>query len=159
MPRTSPYRIELTDDERARLEVLARCYSSPHQDVVRAKIVLLAAGGLSNEEIAVRLDIPARSSPSGASVSTSSACQGFGTDRGPDVPRPFLRRWSWRSRRWRASFPIRAAFRSRAGTAPALARAAVERGIVPSISGTTVWRWLSAEAIRPWFKSRARLVG
>lgn len=31
-----------------------------------------------------------------------------------------------------------------------LARAAVERGIVCSISGTTVWRWLSADAIRPW---------
>lgn len=58
MPRTSPYRIELTDDERARLEVLARSYASPHRDVVRAKVVLLAAGGLSNEGIAVRLDIP-----------------------------------------------------------------------------------------------------
>jgi hypothetical protein len=45
MPRTSPYRIELTDDERARLEVLARSYSSPHRDVVRAKVVLLAASG------------------------------------------------------------------------------------------------------------------
>jgi hypothetical protein len=34
--------------------------------------------------------------------------------------------------------------------APDLARAAVERGIVASISGTTVWRWLSADTIRPW---------
>jgi hypothetical protein len=48
VPRTSPYRIELTDDERDRLEVLARSYSSPHRDVVRAKVVLLAAGGLFN---------------------------------------------------------------------------------------------------------------
>ena len=34
--------------------------------------------------------------------------------------------------------------------APDLARAAVEQGIVASISDTTVWRWLSADAIRPW---------
>jgi hypothetical protein len=27
---------------------------------------------------------------------------------------------------------------------------AINRGIVASISGTTVWRWLSADAIRPW---------
>jgi hypothetical protein len=33
---------------------------------------------------------------------------------------------------------------------PDLARAAVESGIVASISGTTIWRWLSADAIKPW---------
>lgn len=33
---------------------------------------------------------------------------------------------------------------------PELARQAVEQGIVASISGTTVWRWLTADAIRPW---------
>ncbi len=31
-----------------------------------------------------------------------------------------------------------------------IAQEAVKRGIVASISGTTVWRWLSADAIRPW---------
>jgi hypothetical protein len=31
-----------------------------------------------------------------------------------------------------------------------IARHAIERGIVASISGTTVWRWLSSDAIRPW---------
>lgn len=34
--------------------------------------------------------------------------------------------------------------------APDLARAAVEQGIIASISDTTIWRWLSADAIRPW---------
>jgi hypothetical protein len=33
---------------------------------------------------------------------------------------------------------------------PDLARAAVEQGIVASISDTTIWRWLSADAIKPW---------
>jgi hypothetical protein len=31
-----------------------------------------------------------------------------------------------------------------------IARAAVKQGLVAQISGTTVWRWLSADAIRPW---------
>jgi hypothetical protein len=33
---------------------------------------------------------------------------------------------------------------------PDLARAAVDQGIVASISDTTIWRWLSADAIKPW---------
>lgn len=33
---------------------------------------------------------------------------------------------------------------------PELARAAISQGLVASISGTTIWRWLSADAIRPW---------
>jgi hypothetical protein len=31
-----------------------------------------------------------------------------------------------------------------------LAREAVARGIVAEVSGTTVWRWLAEDAIRPW---------
>ena len=31
-----------------------------------------------------------------------------------------------------------------------IAREAVRRGMVASISGATVWRWLRADAIRPW---------
>ena len=32
-----------------------------------------------------------------------------------------------------------------------IARQAEKQGIVGSISGKTVWRWLSKDAIRPWF--------
>lgn len=32
-----------------------------------------------------------------------------------------------------------------------LARETVERGIVAAISGSTVWRWLSEDAIRPFY--------
>ncbi len=35
-------------------------------------------------------------------------------------------------------------------SASELARDAVMRGIVEQISGVTVWRWLSADAIKPW---------
>ena len=58
MPRTSPCVIGLSDDDRTDLERLAAKYSSPYRDVMRAKIVLYAARGLSNEEIGVRLDLP-----------------------------------------------------------------------------------------------------
>ena len=58
MPRKCPYRIDLSDAERARLEATARRYTSPYRDVICAKIVLYAAAGLENDEIAARLDTP-----------------------------------------------------------------------------------------------------
>ncbi len=58
MPRKCPYRIELSSAERARLEATTRKYTSPYRDVIRAKIVLYAAQGLDNDEIAGRLDTP-----------------------------------------------------------------------------------------------------
>jgi len=58
MPRESPFRVVLSVDERQHLESIARQYTSPYCEVVRAKIILLAAQGLSNEVIALRLDTP-----------------------------------------------------------------------------------------------------
>ena len=56
MPRTSPYTIELSEQERYVLEGRARKYTLPYRDVFRAQIVLLAAQGLRNDEIARRLN-------------------------------------------------------------------------------------------------------
>lgn len=56
MPRSSPYDIELTAAERDVLEDRAARYTLPYRDVVRAKIVLMAAEGLQNKQIAERLD-------------------------------------------------------------------------------------------------------
>jgi transposase len=56
MPRTSPYTIELTGEERSILEGRARKYTLPYREVFRARIILLAAQGLHNDEIALRLD-------------------------------------------------------------------------------------------------------
>ena len=56
MPRHSPYRIDLSDEEHASLELLARSYTLPYWQVTRAQMVLMAAGGLRNDEIAARLN-------------------------------------------------------------------------------------------------------
>jgi len=56
MPRRSPYTIELSDEERRILEERGRRYTLPYRDVVRAQMVLLAAQGLRNDEIALRLN-------------------------------------------------------------------------------------------------------
>jgi winged helix-turn helix protein len=55
MAGRSRYRIELSEAERRELEHRAACYSRPHREVLRAKLVLHAAEGLSNVEIGARL--------------------------------------------------------------------------------------------------------
>jgi transposase-like protein len=56
MARPPRHRIELRDDERCVLERMARAEKLPFQDVQRARIVLYAAEGLHDTEIAARLD-------------------------------------------------------------------------------------------------------
>ena len=58
MPRSSPYVIALTHTERSVLEARTRRYTLSYRDVMRAKVVLLAAEGLENKEIGERLDMP-----------------------------------------------------------------------------------------------------
>ena len=57
MPRRSPFSIKLSTEERRSLTARARKYTLPYFNVTRAKMILLAAEGLGNDEIAVRLDV------------------------------------------------------------------------------------------------------
>jgi transposase len=58
MPRKSPFNMNLSSEERQTLESMSRKYTSSYCDVIRAKIILLADEGLSNDVIASRLDTP-----------------------------------------------------------------------------------------------------
>ena len=57
MPRTSPFTIVLQAEEKRALEARARKYTLPYFSVLRAKMILLAAQGLGNDEIGARLDV------------------------------------------------------------------------------------------------------
>lgn len=56
MSRTSPFSIHLSSVEEAELQRRAGKYTLPYFQVQRAKMILLAAEGLNNDEIATRLD-------------------------------------------------------------------------------------------------------
>lgn len=55
MPRKSPYIIKLSSTEKSRLQEIAGKYTSPYMDVIRAKIILFAAEGLTNDQIGKHL--------------------------------------------------------------------------------------------------------
>ncbi len=58
MPRISPYKIILTNEEKSYLYSIARKYTAPYRDVIRAQVILLAAEDLENKEIGEKLNIP-----------------------------------------------------------------------------------------------------
>ena len=55
MPRSSPFPIRLSSVEAAELHRRTSKYTLPYFQVQRAKMILFAAEGLSNDEIARRL--------------------------------------------------------------------------------------------------------
>lgn len=55
MPRQSPYRIVLSREETRVLTARAGQYTRPYFEVLRAKMILLAAEGWSNEAIGASL--------------------------------------------------------------------------------------------------------
>jgi len=58
IPRKSPFKIILTNEERKYLITLARKYTAPYKDVIRAQVILMAAENMENKEIGERLNLP-----------------------------------------------------------------------------------------------------
>ena len=58
MPRIIQYTIQLNSLEKTRLEAQARKYTSSYYSVLRAKIILLAAQGRANDQIAASISVP-----------------------------------------------------------------------------------------------------
>ena len=57
MPRSSPFVIKLSPKERSTLEARARKYTLPYFEVLRARMILMAADGQANDEIAAALSV------------------------------------------------------------------------------------------------------
>ena len=151
MPRTSPYSIALAEAERTELEARARRYTSSYSEVVRARIVLYAAEGLGNDEIAARLDTPRQVVSKWRKRFFDQRLAGL-----TDLPRggrpPVFPLTSWSpSRRWPANSRRRPTSPGRwlAGSAPIGPRRRRARHRRLDL-GHHDRRWLSADAIKPW---------
>jgi len=120
-----------------------------HRDGMRAKVVLLAAQGRDNEEIARRLDLsrPKVSKWRGRFFHERLA----GVEERPRTGRPrvfppdLVCQVKAPACQLPAEFdlPLSRFWRSE------LQRLVVARGLLAQISGATVWRWLHAHALRP----------
>jgi transposase len=148
--RTSPFVVQLGDVDRVILEQRASSRTAPHAVVVRARIVLAAAEGARNVDIAKQLGVCVDV----ASKWRKRFCQ-QGLDGLTDRPR------SGRPRTFGSE--VVAGIKALACEPPEerhvplsrwssleLAAQAVTEGLVEAISSSTVRRWLHADAIKPW---------
>ena len=150
MSRRSPFVVRLSSEDRAVLEERAGSRSASHAAVVRARIVLLAAEGLQNVEIASRV---------GVCVDVASRWRKRFCEEG--LAGLVDRARSGRPRRFGSE--VMAGIKALACEPPEqrqvplsrwssaeLAGHAVREGLVSAISSSTVRRWLHADAIKPW---------
>ncbi len=150
MPRSSPFRIVLAPQEREELEARTRKYTSPYRDVIRAKIVLLAAQGLPNHSIATRLDTPRQIVSKWRKRFALARLPGL--DEQPRGGRPALFPPSVvvQVKALACELPHRLGLPLSRLSLADIQREVTAQGIVAQVSGTTLWRWLSADALRPW---------
>jgi transposase len=150
MVMSSPFVITLSDSDRAELTARAQAAKIPYRDVLRAKIILACAAGISHAAIAAVLGICDDTVRKWRRRFAGQGLAGL-----TDLPRPGRA----------ATFtPVqKAEITALACTPPEdselplarwstgeLAAAAIAQGLVTSISPATIGRWLAADAIKPW---------
>ena len=92
MPSPVPMPIELSDDERVQLEAWARRRSSAQALALRSRIVLAAAEGPNNTEIAARLQIAVSSVRKWRNRFAEQRLDGLSDEPRPGRPRTIDRR-------------------------------------------------------------------
>jgi transposase len=147
---SSPYVICLSGAERAELESVSRRATAPHRAVLRARIVLLAAGGAGNSEIARRLGSCEDTARKWRRRYCEKRLQGLADAPRPGRPRVFPAAVTAEVKALACELPAVSGTPLARWTCPELARRAAAGGISPAPSPSTVRRWLAADALKPW---------
>jgi transposase len=118
--------------------------------VVRAKIVLLAADGLANVEIAARLDTSPQVVHRWRKPFFEHRLKGLGDAPRSGRPRVFSPSVNAEIKALACELPATSDIPLSRWSCAELARELIIRGVVAFISAATVWRTLRSDAIRPW---------
>ena len=150
MTRRSPYLITLSPADRAVLEERSRAYTASFSAVVRAKIVLLAAGGEQNVRIAERLNVHIGVVSMWRKRFFVSGLAGLEDRRGRGRPRSFAPEVVAEVKAMACEPPSEREVPLSRWSSVELAAQAVAEGLVVAVSASTVRRWLHEDAIKPW---------
>ena len=148
---SSPLRTELTADRRGELESRARSYTLPYWQVVRAKLVLMAADGVANNEIAERLGTSPQVVHRWRKRFAEEGIDGLADRDRSGRPRVFGAAVVTEVKALACQLPATTGVPLSRWSSAELARELVTREVVPGISAATVWRTLRKDAIRPWY--------
>ena len=146
----SPFEIVLTVEERRKLERRSRSYTVSYAQVVRAKIVLFAAEGMANVDIASRLDTSPQVVHRWRKRFFEQRLKGLDDAARSGRPRVFSPSVNAEIKALACELPATTGVPLSRWSSAELARELMIRGVVAFISAATVWRTLRSDAIRPW---------
>lgn len=147
---SSPVLIILADRDRAELESLARARKAPLRSVQRACIILAAAGGDSNAQIARDLGLHVDTVRTWRGRFAAEGIKGLADRPRSGRPPVFAATVVAGVKALACSLPAEHGLPLSRWSCADLATEAVARGITSAVSGSTVRRWLAADAIKPW---------
>ena len=142
--------MNLSGEERQSLESMARKYTSPYCDVIRAKIILLADKAYPTMSLLPDSIRPARSSASGASDSLSLDCRALRRCLEAGVKPAFPPGLVVQIKALACELPHTLGLPLSRLSIEEIRRHVISQGLVAEISGATLWRWFSSDALRPW---------
>lgn len=150
MPVSSSDHIVLCVGQRRVLLARARQSSGQHRDVLRARIVLAAADGASNTAIARMLGICDDTVRKWRHRFAQYGIDGLGDRPRSGRPRRFSAATVAEVKALACELPTDSEVPLAKWSCPDLAAEAARRGVVTSVSASTVRRWLAADALKPW---------
>ena len=150
MSRCSPFEVHLCSEDRSVLEVRASSRSAPHAVVVRARIVLFAAEGARNIDIAERVGVCVDVVSKWRQRFCRHGLAGLKDRPRSGRPRTFGSAVMAGVKALACEPPEQRAVPLSRWSSHELAVQAVTEGLVDAISSSTVRRWLHADAIKPW---------
>lgn len=150
MSRRSPFVVRLSHEDRAVLEDRSGSRSASHGSVVRARIVLLAADGVQNVDIAVRVGVCVDVASRWRKRFCEEGLTGLADRPRSGRPRCFGSEVVAGVKALACEPPEQRSVPLSRWSSSELADQAVAEGLVSAISSSTVRRWLHADVIKPW---------
>jgi len=147
---SSPYVIILSADEHHELTSRARGARAAHRSVIRAGIILAAAEGGSNARIAADLGLHVDTVRKWRRRFGQSRLAGLADLPRSGRPRIFSAIQVAEVKALACELPAESGVALAKWSCPELAVEARQRGVVASVSASTVRRWLATDAIKPW---------
>jgi transposase len=147
---TSPFTIILTDIEQARLTELTCSARAEHRLVLRARIVLAAAQETSNAAIAVETGLHVDTVRKWRRRFVQDRMAGLSDRPRSGRPPSFTPVQVAEVKQLACTLPAETGVALSRWSSSDLAAETVRRGVTASISASTIRRWLTRDAIKPW---------
>ena len=147
---TGPFVIELSAEDRDRLEGIIRRRKAEQRMVVGARIVLAAADGEENAMIADRLEVPLNTVITWRKRFFEEGMEASPIASAPVDPGFFPPLVHAEVKALGCELPATTGVPLGRWSCAGLVRELMTRTVVAAISAATVWRILDRDAIRPW---------